>query len=86
MTNLAGQPLVLVPAYRGETISSAVSHGGTSTQASTKWPKPIGEDGASVFRLAANSQGLQKPLHDDPLIGQGVVLKTRTIRQQLNLE
>jgi len=91
MTNLRDQSLVLVPAYRGEAFSSPVSRGGTSAQTSTKWPKPIDEDGASVFpsRLAANSQSLlQTVVRDDPspLIGQDVVLKTRAIDQQLNLE
>ena len=86
MTNLVGQLLVLVPAYIRETSSSVVSRGETSTQASTKWPKHIDKDGASVFRLAANSQSLHTLVRDDPLTGQGVVLKTRAIHQQLKLE
>jgi hypothetical protein len=89
MTDLADQPLVLDPAYRGEAFSSAVSRGGTSARASTKWLKPIDKDGPSAFpsRLAANSQSLLQTLvRDDPLIGKNVVLRTRVIYQQLNLE
>jgi len=82
MTNLAGQPLASVLAYRRETFSFVVSRGASSIQASTKWSKSIGKGGSSVFRFPANLQSLREILvQGDPLI-QGIALVSRVILQE----